>query len=154
MTRMADGLFVLGDTLESLETNFREVLSRSRLCGLTFKPSKVCICPVDTILFGWRKVGAGWSPTPHTISPLTQAEPPNTVKQLRSWLGSFKQLTDCIPQYATLLGPLEELTSGRASAERITWTPEILTIFSKIFLSIKKFCPKLFFALINAFPKN
>ena len=28
MTRMADGLYVLGNTLEILETNFREVLSR------------------------------------------------------------------------------------------------------------------------------
>merc|ERR1711888_155599 len=68
---------------------------------------------------------------PHTISPLTQAEPPNTVKQLRGWLGSFKQLTDCIPQYAILLGPLEDLASGRGSAERITWTPEILSVFSE-----------------------
>ena len=58
MTRMADGLYVLGDTLESLEINFREILARSRLCGLTFKPSKVCICPVDTVLFGWKKVGS------------------------------------------------------------------------------------------------
>merc|ERR1711891_108999 len=146
MTRMADVLFILGDTLEDLEVNFREVLSRSRLCGLTFKPSKVIICPVDTVLFGWKKVGAGWLPTSHTISPLTQAEPPKTVKQLRSWLGSFKQLTDCIPQYAVLLGPLEDLTSGRGSAERITWTPEILSFFSDAKKSLKQvdtvFVPK------------
>ena len=29
MTRMADGFYVLGDTLEDLEANFREILSRS-----------------------------------------------------------------------------------------------------------------------------
>ena len=146
MTRMADGLYVLGDTLEALEANFREILSRSHLCGLTFKPSKVCICPVDTVLFGWKKVGAGWVPTPHTISPLTLAEPPNTVKQLRSWLGSFKQLTACIPRYATLLGPLEDLVSGRGSAAKVTWAKEALSSFSAAKKSLSKvntvFVPK------------
>ena len=58
MTRMADGLFILGDTLENLLANFREALSRARLCGLTFKPSKVVVAPVNTVIFGWKKEGA------------------------------------------------------------------------------------------------
>ena len=52
MTRMADGIYVLGQTLEELHENFQEVLLRARLCGLTFKPSKIVIAPVNTILFG------------------------------------------------------------------------------------------------------
>ena len=54
MTRMADGLFVLGQTLEDLFANFTEVLLRARLSGLTFKPSKIIITPVNTILFSWQ----------------------------------------------------------------------------------------------------
>ena len=38
MTRMADGLFVLADSLPELENNFNEVLSRAEKCGFTFKP--------------------------------------------------------------------------------------------------------------------
>ena len=56
---MADGLFVLGETLEELESNFKEVLTRARLSGLTFKPSNISIAPVNTVLFGWQKVGDG-----------------------------------------------------------------------------------------------
>ena len=52
---MADSLFILGETLEDLEANFIEVLSRARLCGLIFKPSKVVIAPVNTVIFGWKK---------------------------------------------------------------------------------------------------
>ena len=52
MTRMADGLYILGNTLESLLDNFIEVLSRARFCGLTFKPSKSIIVPQTTTLFG------------------------------------------------------------------------------------------------------
>ena len=83
---------------------------------MTFKPSKVVIAPINTVLFGWQKVGAGWRPTTHTISPLTKADPPTTVKKLRSWLGAYKQLTECLPHYALIIGPLEQIVGGRASA--------------------------------------
>ena len=75
MTRMADGLFVLGETLEELESNIKEVLTRARLSGLTFKPSNISIAPVNTVLFGWQKVGDGWKPLSHTVSPLTKGRP-------------------------------------------------------------------------------
>ena len=131
ITRMADGLYVLADTLEELEKNFIEVLARAELCGFTFKPSKVIIAPHETIIFGWKKVGNGWTPTSHVVSPLIKANPPTTVKQTRSWIGSYKQLTDCIPRYAALLGPLEDVLGGRGSAERINWTESLLTTFNK-----------------------
>ena len=131
MTRMADGLYVLGDTLEKLEENFVEVLTRAELSGLTFKPSKIIIAPQSTVLFGWKMIDTGWSPTAHTVSPLIKAEPPTTVKQTRSWIGSYKQLTECIPRYAALLGPLEDVVGSRASAERMVWTNELLSAFEK-----------------------
>ena len=106
---MADGLYIVGDTLQDLHESFIEVLNRARKCGLTFKPKKIVVAPKDTVLFGWRKIGEGWRPIDHTISPLIRAEEPVTVKQLRSFLGSYKQLTECIPEYAILLSPLEKL---------------------------------------------
>ena len=127
---MADGLFVLGNNLQDLYVDFEEVLSRARLCGLTFKPSKIVIAPVNTILFGWQKLGDGWRPTPHTVSPLATAEPPNTVKQMRSWLGSYKQLSSSIQGYASLLAPLEAIVGNRGSAERIVWTEELISAFN------------------------
>ena len=81
---MVDGLYVLDDTLEELEDNFVEVLARAELCGFTFKPSKVIIAPHETVIFGWKKVGKGWTPTSHVVSPLIKADPPQTVKQARS----------------------------------------------------------------------
>ena len=65
------------------------------------------------------------------ISPLIKAEPPTTVKQVRSWIGSYKQMTDCIPKYAVMLGPLEELVAGRGSAERVEWTENLRLVFDK-----------------------
>ena len=40
LTRMADGLHVLSMSIEEGEKNLREVFTRARKCGLTFKPKK------------------------------------------------------------------------------------------------------------------
>ena len=146
MTRMADGLFILGQTTEELFANFQEVLHRARLSGLTFKPSKIVIAPVNTILFGWKKIGDGWRPTPHTISPLASASNPKTVKQMRSWLGSFKQLSNSIEGYAVLLAPLEQVVGNRSSADHITWNDALTEAFENAKKSLQNiktiFIPK------------
>ena len=54
LAQMVDGLHVLGDTIPQLCQNYCEVLSRAETCGLTFKPSKVIICPRNIKLFGWE----------------------------------------------------------------------------------------------------
>ena len=74
----------------------------------------------------------GWRPTEHTISPLKSAEEPVTVKQLRSFLGSFKQLTECIKNYAVLLSPLEQPVAGKASADRVIWTEGLKKSFKEV----------------------
>ena len=130
MTRMADGLYILGNTYGELLENLREVFKRARAANLTFKPSKIIICPKETILFGWKKKGEAWLPTEHTVLPLVNAEEPSTIKQLRSWIGSYKQLAACIKDHSIPLGRLEKLTgSGASSATRIQWTEELRNDF-------------------------
>ena len=102
-TRIADQVYVLGNTLPQLMENFKEVLSRARRANLTFKPSKVVICPKTTVILGWSKEGSEWSPTTHVISPLSQAEPPSTVKKLRGWLGAYRQIAKTIPHHSVVL---------------------------------------------------
>ena len=131
LTRMADGVYPLGDTPEELLLNFIEVLQRAKNCGFTFKPSKLIVAPKTSNLFGWILSDSKWSPTEHTMSALTNAPTPVTVKQLRSFCGSFKQFTMCVPRYAEILSKLENLTAGRLSGEKITWTDENLKHFEK-----------------------
>ena len=53
LTRMADSIFPLGDTLDELSQNYAEVLRKAELCNMTFKPQKTVIAPRKSILFGW-----------------------------------------------------------------------------------------------------
>ena len=128
---MADGLHVLGNSVQELAANYVEVLNRAEICGLTFKPSKVIICPLNIKLFGWELKGHVWYPTCHTTSALVNAMKPVTVKQMRSFLGSFKQLSASLPNYAATIHDVEQIVASRGSAERICWTPELEQSFSK-----------------------
>ena len=121
MARYADGIHPLGDTWQELLENYEETMLRASKCGLTFKPSKLIVAPVNITLFGWRLEGSQWRPTSHSISTLTSAKKPTTVKQLRGFLGALRQYTDLVPRYATILHELEQVQAGRSSSEWITW---------------------------------
>ena len=131
MTRQADSLFPLGNTVPEVLANYEETLRRAKLNGLTFKPGKVIICPTKLVLFGWQLKDSCWTPTEHTTSSLSVAPLPTTVNKLRSFLGSLKQYTECVPRYAVLLHELEKMVGGRGSAERLTWSDQQKAVFYK-----------------------
>ena len=138
MTRMADGLYVGGNTLTELSNNLVEVLTRACNAGLTFKPSKIVVCPRSTVLFGWRKEGDQWSPTSHVISPLSSSPPPKTVKQLRGWIGAYRQVSETIKDHSITLTSLEKTTAGKKSRDEINWTPSLLQDFQSAKDSLKR----------------
>ena len=122
-TRMADGLHIGCNTVEAGTDILRRILQRARDSGLTFKPSKIEIFPKTTILFGWKLSKGLWSPTVHTTSALAKAPLPKTVKQLRSFLGSYKQFTNCVQRYGEILTQLEGMTGSHIpGAEVLQWT--------------------------------
>ena len=131
LAQMADGLHVLGQTVEEVTLNYIEVLNRAENAGFTFKPSAVIICPRNITLFGWDLRGATWHPTAHTISALVNAPRPVTVNQMRSFIGAFKQISPCIAGYAEALHNLDKVVGGRASAEKLQWTEELEASFDK-----------------------
>ena len=138
MTRMADGVFPLGNSHEELLENYTEVLDRAEKAGLTFKPKKTRISPRNSIIFGWCLNNGRWSPQGHVISSLSRAVPPATVKQMRSFLGAMKQLSESIKGYAEILHPLEQVVGSRASSERIVWNEDLTTAFNKAKLAVSR----------------
>ena len=137
-TRMADGLFVLADSFEELLVNYRETLIRISNSGLTLKPSKAVIAPKSAIIFSWLLKDGMWTPQDHVVSSLTRAEKPTTVKQMRSFNGAVKQLSQCVLRYGVLLHPLEAVIGPRGSSEKIIWTDALEEAFTKVKKAISK----------------
>ena len=130
-TRIADQIYVLGNSVTELMQNFKTVMTRARNANLTFKPSKIIVCPQTTVILGWKKCGSEWAPTEHVLSPLSKAEPPSTVKKLRGWLGAYRQIAKTIPNHSVVLQKFEKLVGGKNSRDKIAWSPDLLEAFDK-----------------------
>ena len=56
---------------------------------------------------------------------------------MRSFLGAFKALSQCIPKYSSLVAPLEDSIKGLKGSEAVNWTPELVTLFKKVQVALK-----------------
>ena len=130
--RIADNMFTGGDTPEDAFANFRTILALCANAGLTLKAQKTTICPVKINILGrvWQE--GLMSPSTHILSTISKAALPTTVKQLRGFNGSVKQMKDNLPEYYLLLQPLENATAGKKSADRIVWTSQLRLQFKKV----------------------
>ena len=123
--RIADDLYIGGHTVEELLCNWERVLEIFEQNNLTLSASKAVICPVSTIILGWKWSAGSITPSAHKITPLATCPRPKTVKELRSWIGAFKHLKVCVPGYSTLLALLESATGGKDSKTKVQWTDEL-----------------------------
>ena len=129
--RVADNLITGGNSPAEAAKNYELILKLCDHCGLTFKAKKTLICPKQTTILGkvWNQ--GKLSPSIHLMSTIASASFPSTVKQMRSFTGSVKQMKDNIKDYHLLLHPLEKVVAGKKSAERITWTDALRDAFKK-----------------------
>jgi hypothetical protein len=135
--KIADDLYTGGNTIEELLQNWEQILIRFETNNLRLSASKTVICPVTTTILGWIWSGGSIQVSPHKVTPLATAEPPSTVKGLRSWLGAFKHLKSCLPQCATLLTELESATAGQESSSKIQWSEGLQLAFKKAQSSLR-----------------
>ena len=129
--KLADDLYTGGDNIDELLTNWEEILQRFESNNLRLSSTKTEICPVTTTILGWVWTSGTIAASPHKVSPLASASPPATVKGLRSWIGAYKHLKSCIPQYSALLSELEGLVAGKDSRAKIDWSEELCATFHR-----------------------
>ena len=130
--KMADNIIVGGLTVAKAAENYELILKLCEGAGFTFKASKTIICPLKVNILGkvWKK-GCVF-PSEHLQSTLSKAPLPTTMKQMRSFLGGCKQMKDNISNYTDLFKPLEKVTGGRKSTERIVWDKNLRTAFNRV----------------------
>ena len=127
----ADDMYVGGNDVDELLSNWAIVLEKMRLNNLKLNGGKTVVCPTETEILGWIWRQGTLSVSSHKISALLSSEPPRTCSAMRSFLGAYKALSRCIPKYASLLSPLEESLKGLQGNQLITWSDELKDFFSK-----------------------
>ena len=137
VAKIADDLYCGADTIEDLLHTWCNVLQLLSDNDLRLSAPKTVIIPLSTTILGWIWKQGTLSASPHQVSPLTQCELPKTVKSLRSFIGAYKALAKVIKGSSHIINPLNTLTGGRQSAEKITWTEAMTNSFNEAKNSLK-----------------
>ena len=131
ITKIADDLYCGGDTPQELLHNWERVLLRLDECNMKLSAKKTVIAPAETVVLGWIWMNGRLRADPHKIAPLSACSQPTTTKGLRSYLGAYKVLARVIPDCARFLQPLERLTHGKKSGDKIEWTDSSRDAFKR-----------------------
>ena len=126
---LADDLYIGGDTVPELFRHWSKVLHRMQQNNISLSPHKTVIGPKRTTILGWIWNSGKISVGAHKINPLISVEPPKTSTAMRSFIGAYKAISRCVPNYSSLISPLENAIKGLQGNNPISWTPELIQHF-------------------------
>ena len=129
VAKIADDLYVGGNSPIKVLDNWRGVLALLQKNSLRLSAAKTIICPRKAIVLGWVWSNGTLQASPHKLAALSSVEPPSTVQGLRSFVGAYKFLSRVLPRFAELLDPLDQATAGKESRGKIMWCDELLLAF-------------------------
>ena len=129
--KIADDLYIGGDTTEELLNHWSACLATFQKNNLGLNAPKTIISPVSTTILGWIWKKGTLRASTHKVSALASVEPPSNVQGLRSFIGAYKVLSRVLRGYAMLLDPLEKLTCGKQSRDKVEWSDTSLQSFTE-----------------------
>lgn len=131
VAKLADDLFIGGNTPEELLRNFEQVLHRMLEANIKLSPTKTVIAPKSVTVLGWVWSSGQLKASPHRLSALSTCSPPETVSGLKSFIGAYRFLSRVLPRYANSLAPLEAAIRGKEGNKKLEWSPSMLKSFHK-----------------------
>ena len=131
VVKLADDLYIGANTPIELNSVWNEVLQILHENNLRLSPSKTICCPTSTEILGWQWTNGTLKATSHRLNTLAACDPPETIKSLRSFIGSYKFLNKVLPKHSDFLAPLDKVCATGSSNDRIQWTSDLEDTFFK-----------------------
>ena len=139
-----DNLLIYDETPVGALKTLEAVLARFRQHNLKINLAKSSILQPITEYLGHTLSQNGISPGKEKASAITNAQPPHTVKQLKSFLGLVNYFRSFIPHFAHKAGKLYALTRKDNSWKGGPLPPFALRTFTQIRDEIAKTVPRNF----------
>ena len=131
VAKIADDLFIGGNSPEELKSNLQEVLIKLHENNIKLKASKTTVAPKEVTILGWIWNGGKLRASSHRLLALSTCTRPDTVTAMRSYLGAYRFLSRTLHGYARLLSPLEDLIKGKDAKEKLIWSESLIKSFEQ-----------------------
>ena len=105
-----DDICVFSKNFDSHLADLREVFQRIRQAGMKLKPKKCHLFQTQIKYLGHVVTAEGVRPDPDKLKAIALMPTHNTVTLVKSFLGLVGYYRKFIPDFASLCGPLYELT--------------------------------------------
>lgn len=136
-----DDILIASTTPEEHILHLTALFERLNHYGLTIKPSKCTLGASSLNFLGFRVSSQGLAPLPDRVEAINKFPKPETITQLKRFLGMYNFYRRFIPRAAHILAPLVKFLEGHANKKKSTrpstksdvsliWTQESNTAFS------------------------
>jgi hypothetical protein len=123
-----DDVGIFSNSWDEHLTSLRKVLTILQSANFTINPLKCEWAVQETDWLGYWLTPQGLKPWRKKIDPIISMQPPQTVKQLRSFIGAVTFYRDMFPKRSHLLAPLTD----QVGKKNINWTPHCQKAFDSV----------------------
>ena len=129
VANIADDLIVYGCGMKEHDEHLNVVLSKLEEAGLTLNKSKCEFRLTKLTFFGHDLSKEGVSPSKEKVGAILEARHPETIAEIRSFLGLVQYCAKFIPNLAQIAEPLRKITRKDVN---FLWGPEQEKAFAKL----------------------
>ena len=126
---ISDDLVIFGTTQADHDRALHNLCTRFQEVGLTLNKDKCKLNEHKITFFGYTFSAEGISADPRKVEAIHTAPPPQSVKDIRSFLGMATYCAKFIPHFSDLSAPLRALIRKNS---QFSWTPEAQQSFNNI----------------------
>ncbi|XP_066155600.1 uncharacterized protein [Euwallacea fornicatus] len=116
-----DDIMILGTTVDESIARMRTVLERFTKAGFSFNKKKCSFLKSTVQYLGYEVSNGEVRPNARKIQALTSLPPPQTVTQLRQFIGLSSYFRKFIPKFSQMMKSLYQMTSCKKDFQ---WKPE------------------------------
>ena len=127
-----DDCLVHSETEEDHVSHIRESLARIRIHGLKINLDKCIFAAPEIQYLGHTISGDGITPGKDKTAAVAKAQPPSTVKQVRSFMGLANYFRSFIPRFAVTAAPMFALTRANSEWEGGTLPSDAFRAFKAL----------------------
>ena len=123
-----DDVLIASPTEEQHQKDLLEVLTRFKKHGLVLNGDKCVLGASEVDYLGHRVTASGISPISNKVEAINNFPPPETARQLQTYLGMVNFYRRFLPNAASVLRPLTEVLKG-GKVGKLEWSEEMRQAF-------------------------